>query len=120
MAAGAEAATRAIVDILVRRDLDAVSSAVADDYVDHQGLDETELRGRDGFRRVVEAVHQASDVRITIESVVAAEDHAAVLLRWSGIDPEGRAFTRETLELLRFTNGRLAEHWGAELFYRRS
>jgi ketosteroid isomerase-like protein len=111
----AEAAARAIIDILARGDLDSVSSAVAEEYIDHQGLGDAEIRGQHGFRRVVEAVHRSSDVRVTIEDVVAAEDKVALRLRWHGINRAGRTVTRETLELLRFEDGRLIEHWGAEL-----
>jgi ketosteroid isomerase-like protein len=116
----AEAAARAIIDIFATGDLDAVSSAVAEKYIDHQGLDDVEIRGPHGFRQVVEAVHQSSDVRITIEDIVAAEDKAALRLRWRGINRAGRTVTRETLDLLRFADGRLIEHWGAELFRRES
>jgi ketosteroid isomerase-like protein len=112
----AEAAARAIIDILATGDLDAVSSAVAEDYIDHQGLGDVEIRGLHGFRRVVGAVHTSSDVRVTIEDIVAAEDKAALRLRWHGINRAGRTVTRETLDLLRFADGRLIEHWGAELF----
>ena len=112
------AAARAIIGILATGDLEAVSSAVAEEYIDHQGLGDVELRGRHGFRRVVEAVHQASEVRVTIEDIVAAEGKAVLRLRWHGIDRAGRTVTRETLELLRFADGRLIEHWGAELFRR--
>jgi ketosteroid isomerase-like protein len=114
----AEAAARAIIGILATGDLGAVSSAVAEEYIDHQDLGDVELRGRHGFRRVMEAVHQSSDVRVTIEDLVAAEDRAALRLRWQGINRAGRTVTRETLELLRFADGRLIEHWGAELFRR--
>jgi hypothetical protein len=114
----AEAAARAIIDIFATGDLDAVSSAVAEEYVDHQGLGDAEVHGRQGFRQVVEAVHQSSDVRVTIEDVVAAEDKAALRLRWHGTNRAGRTVTRETLDLLRFADDRLIEHWGAELFRR--
>jgi hypothetical protein len=116
----AEAAARAIIGILATGDLEAVSSAVAEEYIDHQGLGDVELRGLHGFRRVMEAVHRSSDVRVTIEDLVAAEDRAALRLRWQGINRAGRTVTRETLELLRFADGRLIEHWGAELFRRES
>jgi predicted SnoaL-like aldol condensation-catalyzing enzyme len=112
------AAARVIIDILATGDLEAVSSAVAEEYIDHQGLGDVELRGRHGFRRVVAAVRQSSDVRITIEDLVAAEGKAALRLRWHGINCAGQTVTRETLELLRFADGRLIEHWGAELFRR--
>jgi predicted SnoaL-like aldol condensation-catalyzing enzyme len=96
--------------------VDAVSSVVADDYIDHQGLGESEIRGRDGFRTVVEAVQKSSDVQVMIEDIVAVRDKAAVRLRWHLVDPSGQTVTRETLDLLRFVEGRLAEHWGGELF----
>ena len=114
----AEAAARAIIDILATGDLDAVSSAVAEEYIDHQGLGEVEIRGPHGFRRVVESVRASSDVRVTIEDIVTAEDKAALRLRWRGTNRAGRTVTRETLDLLRFADGRLIEHWGAELFRR--
>ena len=114
----AEAAARVIIEILATGDLDAVSSAVADEYIDHQGLGDVEIRGLHGFRRVVEAVHKSSDVRVTLEDIVAAEDKAALRLGWHGINRAGRTVTRETLDLLRFADGRLIEHWGAELFRR--
>jgi hypothetical protein len=116
----AEAVARAIIGILATGDLEAVSSAVAEEYIDHQGLGDVQIRGRHGFRRVVEAVHQSSDVRITIEDLVAAENRAALRLRWQGINRAGQTITRETLELLHFADGRLIEHWGAELFRRES
>jgi hypothetical protein len=116
----AAAAARAIIDILATGDLDAVSSAVAEEYVDHQGLGDVEVRGLHGFRQVVEAVHKSSDVRVTIQDLVAVEDKAALRLRWHGTNNAGRTVTRETLELLRFADGRLIEHWGAELFRRES
>jgi predicted ester cyclase len=115
-----EAAARAIIDILARGDLDAVSSVVAEGYIDHQGLGDVELRGWHGFRRMVAAVHASSDVRIRIEDIVATEDKAALRLGWHGINRAGRTVTRETLDLLRFADGRLIEHWGAELFRRES
>jgi predicted SnoaL-like aldol condensation-catalyzing enzyme len=114
----AEAAARAIIGILATGDLEAVSSAVAEEYIDHQGLGDIEIRGRHGFRRVVEAVHTSSDVRIRIEDIVAAEDKAALRLGWHEITRAGRTVTRETLDLLRFADGHLIEHWGAELFRR--
>jgi predicted SnoaL-like aldol condensation-catalyzing enzyme len=108
-------AARAIVAILETRDLDSVDAAVAADYVDHQGLGEREIRGREGFREVVEAVHYYADVRVSVEDIVAERDMAAVRLRWHGADASGEQVIRETLDLLRFVDGRLAEHWGAEL-----
>ena len=45
----AEAAARVIIDILAMGDLDTVSSAVAEEYIDHQGLGDVEIRGCTDF-----------------------------------------------------------------------
>lgn len=52
---------------------------------------------------------------MTVEDIVAEGDKAAIKLRWHGVDDSGEQVIRETLDLLRFVDGRLAEHWGAEL-----
>jgi predicted ester cyclase len=110
------ATTRAIVEIFTTGDLAAIPSVIAADYVDHQGLGDIEIRGPDGFRQVVLAARRSRDLRVTIEDIVAAQDKAAVRLRWERSDPSsGKTVTRETLELLRFEQGRLVEHWGAEI-----
>lgn len=111
----AEALTRKIVEIFDSGAVDLISSVIAPEYVDHQGLGEQEIRGPDGFREVVEAVRRYQGVRVTVEDLVADEERAAVRLRWSGVNQAGVVVTRETLDLLRFVNGRLVEHWGAQL-----
>jgi hypothetical protein len=112
----AQALTRKIVDIFDLGALDLIPSVIAPEYLDHQGLGDKEIRGPDGFRAVVEAVRRYDDVHVTVEDLVADEERAAVRLRWYGVDQAGVVVTRETLDMLRFANGRLVEHWGAQLF----
>jgi predicted ester cyclase len=112
----AEALTRKIVEIFDKGALDLISSVIAPEYVDHQGLGGQELRGPDGFRAVVEAARRDEGVQVTVEDLVADEEKAAVRLRWSGVNQAGVVVTRETLDMLRFANGRLIEHWGSQLF----
>ena len=111
----AESLTRKIVEIFNIGAFDLIPSIIAPGYVDHQGLGEQEIRGPDGFREVVEAVRQYEDVHVTVEDLVADEERAAVRLRWSGVNQAGVVVTRETLDMLRFANGRLVEHWGSQL-----
>jgi SnoaL-like domain len=111
----AEALTRKIVEIFDIGAFDLIPSVIAPEYVDHQGLGEQEIRGPDGFRAVVEAVRRYEGAHVTVEDLVADEERAAVRLRWSGVDQAG-VVTRETLDMLRFANGRLVEHWGSQLF----
>jgi predicted ester cyclase len=112
----AEALTRKIVEIFDTGAVDLIPSLIAPEYVDHQGLGEQEIRGPDGFRKVVEAARRDKGVHVTVEDLVADEEKAAVRLRWSGVNQAGIVVTRETLDMLRFTNGRLIEHWGSLLF----
>jgi SnoaL-like protein len=106
----AEALTRKIVEIFDNGAFDLIPSVIAPEYVDHQGLGEQEIRGPDGFRRVVEAARDEG-VHVTVEDLVADEEKAAVRLRWYGVNEAGVVVLRETLDLLRFANGRLIEHW---------
>jgi hypothetical protein len=112
----AEALTRQIVEIFDHGALDLIPSVIAPEYVDHQGLGEQEIRGPDGFRAVVEAARRDEGVHVTVEDLVADEEKAAVRLRWYGVNQAGVVVTRETLDMLRFANGRLIEHWGSLLF----
>jgi hypothetical protein len=112
----AEALTRKIVEIFDIGAFDLIPSVIAPEYVDHQGLGEQEIRGPDGFRAVVEAVRRDEGVHVTVEDLVADEERAAVRLRWYAVNQAGVVVTRETLDMLRFANGRLVEHWGSQLF----
>jgi hypothetical protein len=47
----AEALTRKIVEIFDVGDFDLIPSLIAPEYVDHQGLDEKEIRGPTAFER---------------------------------------------------------------------
>ncbi len=92
---------------------DAVFSA---DYLDHQGLGAGDMIGPEGFRRVVQVARQAYallDVRI--EDVLVDGDKAAARLHWTG-RRDDRSAERETIDILRFQNGKAVEHWGARLW----
>jgi predicted ester cyclase len=114
--AEAEALTRKIVEIFDIGAFDLIPSVIAPEYVDHQGLGEKEIRGPDRFREVVEAARRYEGLHVTVEDLVADEERAAARLRWHEVSQAGVVVTRETLDMLRFANGRLVEHWGSQLF----
>jgi predicted SnoaL-like aldol condensation-catalyzing enzyme len=105
-----EAAARAVLAIFETGELERIEELVDDAFVDHQGLGGKELHGREGFRRAVESVHTNGPVALEIEAVVATDERAAVRVVW-----RAGGSVRHTIELLRFADGRLVEHWGAEL-----
>ena len=99
--------------------IERLEDSRAEEYIDHRPGRYRDWRAA-RIPSVVAAVHTSSDMRIRIEDIVAAEDKAALRVGWHGINRAGRTVTRETLDLLRFADGRLIEHWGAELFRRES
>jgi predicted SnoaL-like aldol condensation-catalyzing enzyme len=109
-----------LVEMFATGDLDDVDSVVATNYLDHQGLGDTEIRGPDGFRRLVTAVHDRrnASVRVSIEDLIAEEDRAAARLRWLHTGADGYAVERETIDIIRCLDGQAVEHWGAEVSVR--
>jgi predicted SnoaL-like aldol condensation-catalyzing enzyme len=107
---------RALVRVFETGNLADVDTLIAPDYIDHQGLDGTVLRGADGFRRVVTAARSASsNLHIRIEKLIADGDHVVARLRWHGSNPGGERLERETIDIIRVAGGRAVEHWGASV-----
>jgi len=112
----------AIVQMFATGDLSEARAVFAPDYIDHQGLGETQIRGAEGFRRVVTAARAAFvtlDVRV--EDVISEGDKLAARIHWRGTRREPSAgmlgaVDRETIELLRFRDAQVVEHWGARLW----
>jgi predicted SnoaL-like aldol condensation-catalyzing enzyme len=106
----AEAAARAVLAIFEKGELERIDELIDEAYVDHHGPGGQELHGRDGFRRAVEMLRAEGPVELEVEGLLATDDRAAVRVVWRR---GGQA--RHTIELFRFTDGRLVERWGAEL-----
>ncbi|HEY7588732.1 MAG TPA: ester cyclase [Thermoplasmata archaeon] len=75
----------------------------------------------DGIKGAITTLRTAfPDLRLTIEDVVASGEQVWVRLRCRGthggplmeIPPTGKAFETTAIEVGRFQNGRLVEHWG--------
>jgi predicted SnoaL-like aldol condensation-catalyzing enzyme len=107
---------RKLVAIFATGDLEAVESVVSPDYLDHQRFEDTEIRGPDGFRRLVTAVRRPADtsVRVGIEDLIGEGERAAARLRWVHKSADGTEVERETIDILRCVGGQAVEHWGAE------
>jgi hypothetical protein len=64
----------------------------------------------------------SGELRVRVKDLIAGTDRVALRLHWQGNLPvespnsAGRAFDRETLDIIRFANGQMIEHWGAELW----
>jgi len=114
-----KAIMKKIIDIFNIGAVSDVDSLFSAHYVDHQadtqrppGID---INGSEEFRHVVMGARMAlPNLNVTIEDLIAESDTVAARLLWHSIDSTGKKIERETIEILRFSNGQIVEHWGAE------
>lgn len=105
-----------IIRVFETGDVSNVDALIDVNYVDHQGLGGTELRGQDGFRRVIAAARAAMpSLQVAIEELITNGDRLVTRLRWCAQSAFGQVGERQTLDILRVRDGRLAEHWGASV-----
>jgi steroid delta-isomerase-like uncharacterized protein len=116
--ANKEVARRYYEGVLNQGDLDALAEMAVPDYEEHDPLP-GQGSGIKGLQDRVRMIRDAFGQRFTIEDVVAEEDR--VVVRWTGsgthvgefigIPPTGKSFTITGLDIHRFVDGRMAEHW---------
>jgi predicted SnoaL-like aldol condensation-catalyzing enzyme len=110
-----KAIMKKIVDIFNTGDLSDVDLIFSPNYIDHQKPPEMEIDGSDEFKQIVmRARGSLRTLKVTIKDMLAEEDRVAARLGWHIIDITGKEIKRETIDILRFDNGQVAEHWGAE------
>ena len=98
--------------------LEVCDELVAEDMVEHQrGL----RSGPDGAKDTIRTLHAwFSDFELRIEDVAATEDTVWIRCTGSGVNtgsvfghpPTGRRTSITVVDVLRWRDGRLVEHWG--------
>ncbi len=102
-----------IVEMFATGNLSGVDVVIAAGYIDHQGLEGIEIRGPEGFSRVVRAARCAFPaLQVDIEDLIAEGDRVVARLRWRGTQSTGERIERETIDIVRVANGQAVEHWG--------
>jgi predicted SnoaL-like aldol condensation-catalyzing enzyme len=105
-----------IVALFATGDLSSVDVVIAAGYTDHQGLERIEIRGPEGFSRVVRAARCAFPaLQVDIEELIAEGDRVVARLRWRGTQSTGERVERETIDVVRVANGQAVEHWGTQM-----
>ena len=109
---------RLIEDGFSAGDLAVVDEIVAPDCVEHQRGNHS---GSQGAKEVIETLHRwMSDFTLTIEDLIAEGDMVWSRNRARGTNtgavmghaPTGRPVDVDVIDIGRFENGRLVEHWG--------
>ena len=111
--------TRRLIEIGIGRgDLSVFDELVAVDCVEHQRGNHG---GRDGAKEVAATLHRwMSDFSLTIEDSAVVGDTVWTRNRARGINtgpvmgnpPSGKPVEVDVIDILRFENGILVEHWG--------
>ena len=102
--------------------LDAIDDLVARDYVGHfPGMDD--VQGPSGLRSLMEMYNGGfSDRSMRIHDLIGEDDRVAARLTFTathsgevaGIAPTGARVEVDEMNIFRFVQGRIAEHWVVE------
>ena len=116
-----KALVRRVMDEMFNEgNLDLADELFAPDYVDHDPAMPEDIHGPEGFKEYVSVFRSAfPDLHIEIEDQVAEGDK--VVTRWTGtgthegdmmgIAPTGNKVTLPGMEIVRFSDGKIAEGW---------
>lgn len=117
-ASASTAATRRIIEAISSGDLATIDELVSVDCIEHQRGNHP---GREGAKEVSLTLHRwMSDFSLTIEDLVADGDTIWTRNRARGVNtgsimghpPTGKPVEVDVIDILRFEDGLLVEHWG--------
>lgn len=112
-------ARRFYEELFNQRHLALTEELVSPGAMSHEAPPGT-AEGPAGVRQVIEMLTSAfPDHHHTIDDLIAAGDKVVVRTTFSGthqgaflgIPPTGKSFTQRQIHILRFTDGKLTEHW---------
>lgn len=97
-----------------RGDLNVADEVCDDKLIEHQYLARTDLPGPQILKAQIEdARHSIRGLKFTIEAVVETGDTVWARGKATGVDPRsGRPVTIDVIDICRFADGKLVEHWG--------
>jgi predicted ester cyclase len=116
-----EAAVREYFDLVWSKgEIERLDHLLAPAYVNHTPSFGRPPPGPEGLKPIVIALRAAfPDLHYTIEDIVATPDHVVARVRMQGthlgplgdLQPTGRSIDVLQINIERFENGRIVEHW---------
>lgn len=111
---------RAIIeDGFSKGDLSVIDAIAAPDFVEHQhGITPANAQG---VKRAIAVLHRAfPDLHLTVEQLVSSDDTVWGRMTARGtqegqigpMPPTGRPMEITVIDIMRFRDGKLVEHWG--------
>lgn len=116
-------AKRLIEEVLANGNVALIDEFFSPDFVEHQQFPPDVPQGVEGLKWFVENFREAfPDLTITVEQSVASGDLVAVHSTWKGthqgewmgMKPTGESIEFESYDMIRFQDGKVAEHWGLD------
>lgn len=95
-------------------DLSVADEVCAPQLLEHEYLSPTDLSGPDILKSQIAAARRSiGGLTLTLEASVETEDTVWARCRATGVDPRsGKPVAIDVIDICRFINGRLVEHWG--------
>ena len=115
-----KAVFRRLVDEVFNQGKLATADELGTGYVEHSPMP-GQGPGIEGFKQMVQMFRDAfPDLQIRIEDLIAEGDRVVGRMTTSGthrgtfmgLAPTGKRVTVSEIHILRFANGKVAEHWG--------
>ena len=113
--------TRRLIAMFNQRDYAAVDLLFTKDHANHAiRTSQGPVKGREGVQAVIKAIASAfPDFQMKILDLIAEGDRVAYRMQFTGthkgpymgIKPTGKKVSFEAMHILRFADGKVAEHW---------
>jgi len=112
---------RIVEEIFNRGNLGLIDEIMAPDFVEHEELPPGVPRDREGVKQLSSALRSAfPDFKATIDDILAEDDKVVIRQTWSGtqkgdfmgIPPTGKSVSFGVIDIIRFSGGKVVEHWG--------
>jgi predicted ester cyclase len=95
-------------------DLSVADEVCAEKFSEHEYLAPTDLSGPETLKVMIQSARREVDgLTLTIEDIVADGDKVWARMVAQGSDPRsGQTITMSVMDVCRFENGLMVEHWG--------
>jgi len=95
-------------------DLTIADEVCAENLIEHEYLSKTDVLGPQILKAQIEDARQSiRELKLTIEAIVETSDTVWARSKATGVDPRsGKPVTIDVMDICRFTDGKLVEHWG--------
>ena len=106
--------------VVNQKNVEKIDELLVDGFVEHERQPD-QPEGKAGVKEYFNSLHSAfPDIKFTVNDMVAADDKVWSYITitgthkgtFMGVEATGNKIKTETVDIVRFENGKAAEHWG--------